>query len=241
MTDFIAKAAGDAKKAALKEADGAIQNVEATVTAQVDAALGAVNEQLDNLPLDIDPELLLREKEAELLDKKAELDRLLLVGKDELIEEARSKLSSLSIPSNPFPIKLPPLEPKVLARVAMLKLMKEIRELRKKISKENITKGMTLYSYPINRKIPIPPELPELPTIPDLPKLPPLPTLPPLPDLPELPPPPTLPALPSVDNILSDIIPTPLPVTIPEIRVNLPSPPPGLDQLPQTPPPFDLL
>jgi hypothetical protein len=117
---------------------------------------------LGDLPLDVDPELLLRQKEAEALELQAKLQEKILVDKEEIIENTKEKITGLGkgILFSLLP-KLPLIDPKILQAVALAKQIKSLYEQRKKISKENLSKGKELYSYPMT---PITPEIPDIPT-----------------------------------------------------------------------------
>jgi hypothetical protein len=80
-----------------------------------------------------------------------------------------------------YPIKLPSIDVKAAAKNAYAKTKKEIRELRQKVSKENLKKGKETFKYPMKPK-----EL-SIPKIPEIPKLPPIPQIPEIPNIPRIP------------------------------------------------------
>jgi hypothetical protein len=141
----------------------------------IDAASGLVDSALAKVP---DPELLIRQKEAELLKKKAEIDQLLLLAQETDVESIKARLTSLGIPSIPIPVKLPLIDPKVLLALALAQKEKLVADLKNLKSKLNLKKAKQAFTYPLNKpknflqgglsKIPKPPVL-EPPSIPSIP------------------------------------------------------------------------
>ena len=148
------------------------------------------------LPLDKNPELILRQKEAEILEKKAKVDELLAVDAEEKIEELKAKLKALALASLPGVPKLPVIDPKILQGVAIAKQIKALIKQRSALAKSSLSKGKKLYSYPVKKLksqktladavggLPSLPDKPNLPGIPSIPKPPKLPSAPKIPKLP---------------------------------------------------------
>lgn len=143
----------------------------------INAKNDRLNTTLNELPTDTDPALLARQKEAETLELKAKIQEDTLVKKDEIIEEGKEVISNLKGRAiSSFLPKLPAIDPKILQGVALARQIKKLYEERSKISRENLSKGKELYSYPIQEVVPIDIDtlsetLPEVkpPQIPDLP------------------------------------------------------------------------
>jgi hypothetical protein len=161
----------------------------------MDSAITQVEDLLENqlakLP---DPELLIREKEAQLLEKKAELDRLLLLVQETSVEDLRETLKSLILPSLPIPLKLPLIDKRVITAMILAKKEKILEDLRTLKSRLNIERGKKAFTYPLNR-----PKSFNLNALPKIPKLPQIPKLPSVPELPEIP---RVPTIPSADSIV---------------------------------------
>jgi len=149
-----------------------------------------------NLPLDKNPELILRQKEAEILEKKAKVDELLAVDVEEKIEDLKAKLKALALASLPGVPKLPVIDPKILQGVAIAKQIKALIKQRSALAKSSLSKGKELYSYPIRQlksQQTIADAASGLPTLPDRSNLPGVPAIPRPPQLPSAP---TIPKLP---------------------------------------------
>lgn len=133
--------------------DGAVSNINNTLSAgseRLSSAQDKLND-LKNFRPEISPSLLLQEQKAKILRKKAKATELLLMTREEAVEEAKERLSNIvSIPKIPS-IKLPPLDFKMLQRMLLVRLMNELQEQRKKLSKENLKKGVETYSYPMKK------------------------------------------------------------------------------------------
>jgi len=168
----------------------------APMPANVTSATGIVNNaqaNLDNLAKYKDPELVKKEAEARAMALVADKQQELLAQKTDIENQVTEKLTLLTdaVASGltvylAFPPKLPAIDVKALAKKAYQKTKKEIRELRQKVSKENLKKGKETFKYPMKPK-----EL-SIPKIPEIPKLPPIPPIPPIPKV-SLPTIPTLP------------------------------------------------
>jgi hypothetical protein len=104
------------------------------------------------LPIQKDPNLLAKEKEAEALKKKAEIEKLILERKEEIINKLRVKLNSLKIPSLPpvpFPPKKPILDPKILQALLIAKQAKQAIEERQKKTRDSLKKAEKTFEYPL--------------------------------------------------------------------------------------------
>lgn len=128
-----------------------------------------VSEKIKKLPTMKDKELIKKQLEAEVQKKKGELENKLQQEKDKKIEEMKDKLATLAplaAGALALYLKLPILDPKVLATIAFLKAQKELQDLKQKVSKENLKKAKENFTYPIK-----PPTggLPALPKVPELP------------------------------------------------------------------------
>lgn len=135
-----------------------------------------LNNKLNELPLDKDPLLIARQKEAEALELKAKVAQAQLISKDKAVELAKGGIKGAISGGIPGLPKLPVLDKKILEGVALAKQLKTLYKERGKVSRENLSKGKELYSYPIAQITPISldslqPELPvpEVPKIPNLP------------------------------------------------------------------------
>ena len=155
-------------------------NPAAAASAAKDAAAAMLGDKLSKLPLDKNPELIRREVEAQVLQKQAEAQRLLLMSRDEAIEEGKKRiLAYAKIPPLPYPVRLPVLNPKLLLATVLAKAMIFLKEQRQNISKNLLKRGEKTYKYPMTPPAGIP-KLPKIPTIPTLPtvKLPEVPKIP---------------------------------------------------------------
>jgi hypothetical protein len=135
-----------------------------------------LNERLNRLPLDKDPLLIARQKEAEALEIKAKVSEARLVSKDRAVESAKDGIKvAVAVGGSNMP-KLPVLDKKILDGIALAKQLKNLYKERSKVSKENLKKGKELYSYPIGKITPISLETLEsevpIPKVPSVPKLP---------------------------------------------------------------------
>lgn len=126
-------------------------------------------DKLKKIPLTKDPELLKQQAKAEAQkivgEKQNEIQQL----KEKKIEELKdkaAKLAPLAAVGVALFLKLPVLDPKLLATIAFLKAQKELREAKQKISKENLKKAKENFTYPIKP----PTGLPQIPKVPEIPK-----------------------------------------------------------------------
>ncbi len=181
MTDLINDAIAKARSLNTEMATTATTQLNSATTAASAAAQAQINNAqnvIENLPIDKDPELIKRQAEAAILKKKAEVEELVALKKEEAIQQLKTKLSSLTVPSIPFPPKLPSVNAALLQGKAILQQAKELAKQKAKESRENLEKGIELYSFPVTtlEKVP-PPELPNIqpPKVPQLPKVPDLP------------------------------------------------------------------
>lgn len=183
-TDLTKKAAIDAAKGVANNAKGAAI---AAATAAVPPVAAAAAEKLKKLPTTKDPELVKTQAKAEAQKLKGELESKLQQEKDKKIEELKDKASVLAplvVPGIALFLKLPILDPKILATLAFLKAQQEFRELKQKASKENLKKAKENFTFPMKP----PTSLGGIPKIPEVPKIPKLPTIPTsLPSLPNIP------------------------------------------------------
>ena len=192
------KSAMDATKAAASNlsapkgaADAKIlaQATTGAATVQATAATDAAQAKLDELAKFKDPEFIKKEAEAKAMALVADKQQEVLAQKAELENQVTEKLTLLTDAVTlaltvylAFPPKLPAIDVKALAKKAYQKTKKEIRELRQKVSKENLKKGKETFKYPMKPKELSIPKIPEIPKLPEitLPKLPEI-TLPKLP------------------------------------------------------------
>jgi hypothetical protein len=180
----IPKNATDAK-ALGSGAAAAVTDTANAAIGQANAAASAAQAKLDALAKFKDPEFIKKEAEARAMALVADKQQEVLAQKAEIEKQITEKLTILTDGIAlaltiylAFPPKLPAIDVKALAKKAYQKTKKEIRELRQKISKENLKKGKETFKYPMKPKelsipkIPEIPKLPEIPKIPDVPKLP---------------------------------------------------------------------
>lgn len=140
--------------------------------------VNTLNEKLQTLPNVDDTLLIARQKEAEFFEKKKQIEERKLEIEEQIDEVQRQGLKNLALKLIPFPPKLPALDPKILATVALFNKRKLLRELRKKIAELNQIRSAKINKYPLRNvskqfKNGIP-KIPEVPKIPNLP----LPTIP---------------------------------------------------------------
>jgi hypothetical protein len=156
MVDLLTNALNKANAKAL----GVASNLQDSSASK---SIDAINTQRDNLnnilndlPTDVDPELLIRQQEARALEIKAKIQQDALVKKDEAIEQGKAIISNLKgkLISSLLP-KLPTVDPKILQGIALARQIKKLYEERSKLSRENLSKGKELYSYPMQEIVPI--------------------------------------------------------------------------------------
>jgi hypothetical protein len=182
------KSAMDATKAAASNSSTPKSAADAKALAQ--AAAGAAGAQasadaaqakLDELAKFKDPEFIKKEAEAKAMALVADKQQEVLAQKAEIETQITEKLTILTdglalalTVYLAFPPKLPAIDVKALAKKAYQKTKKEIRELRQKVSKENLKKGKETFKYPMKPKELSIPKIPEIPKLPEitLPKLP---------------------------------------------------------------------
>ncbi len=162
--------------------------------AAADAAqekLDAAQEKLDALAKYKDPEFLKKEAEAKAMALIADKQQEILAQKADIEAQIAEKITLLITLSAialkiyfAYPIKLPSIDVKAAAKKAYAKTKKEIRELRQKVSKENLKKGKETFKYPMKPKELSIPKIPEIPKLPEIPKIPKLPEIPKIPTLP---------------------------------------------------------
>ena len=105
---------------------------------------------------------LIADKQQELLAQKTDIEKQVT---DKLTVLTETLALALTI-YLAFPPKLPAIDVKALAKKAYTKTKKELQELRRTVSKENLKKGKEAFKYPMKPK-----ELPTLPKPPEIPKL----------------------------------------------------------------------
>lgn len=187
MTNPIQSAIQVTKANASGIASSAASSAAAAASSVVaDAIPMGAADKLKKLPLTKDPELLKHELKAEGQKLVAEAQEMLQQEIDKKTEGLKDKvalLASLAAGAVSLYVKLPILDPKVIATNAFLKAQQEFRELKQKASKENIKKAKESFTFPMKP----PTSLSGIPPIPQVPKLPTLPTLPPIPKIPSTP------------------------------------------------------
>jgi len=150
-----------------------------------------LNKKLEELPTMDEIDLILREKEKKIFDKKKEADEFLLLSPEQQIELIKQELKRLTIRSIGWPIKLLTIDPKILQGVALFKSLKKLRKQRKNITELNQDRAAKIHRYPMKKVKQLKEKLPTLPTLPtSLAELPSVPKIPPLPvggKLPKLP------------------------------------------------------
>jgi hypothetical protein len=162
-------------------ASGAASTAANAAIGQANAAADAAQAKLDELAKFKDPEFIKKEAEARAMALVADKQQELLAQKAEIENQVTEKLTLLTdavalalVVYLAFPPKLPAIDVKALAKKAYQKTKKEIRELRQKVSKENLKKGKETFKYPMKPKELSIPKIPEIPKLPEitLPKLP---------------------------------------------------------------------
>jgi hypothetical protein len=194
MSDAISNAINAAKTSAVSTmsstANTAASSAISAASAAVPPGATAAAEKLKKLPITKDPELLKQQAKAEAQKLAGEVQNKLQQEKDKKIEELKDKavfLGPLLAAGVALYLKPPILDPKALATVAYLKAQKELRELKQKVSKDNLKKAKETFTFPMKPPTSLsgfPPKIPEIPTIPPLPTVPQIPKLPDLPKLP---------------------------------------------------------
>lgn len=189
------------------------------------AAVGSLVEtRIAKLPTIKSPEIVKKQIEAEIQDKKVQLDTILQLAKQEAVDTAKAQLKegfAGLLPKLPTIPKLPILDPKFIAQLAYARAKQEVSDFRQKLSKENLKKSKEAFTFPMKPQLTIPtmPKIPELPKLPDI-KLPQLPTV----KLPSIPPIPKIPQLPEFPKLPAVTLPTIPKVTIPQIKdISIPS------------------
>lgn len=183
----------DAIDNALNSATGTVSDA-ATNAANdaVNQATAAINDKLSQLPLDKDPELLLKQKQAEVLQKKAELEKEYLDKKEQILGMTKEDILLIAITAIPGLPKLPVLDPKILAAYSLAVNIKKAIQDKQKKNSANIEKGKELLKYKIKPRQLAGMQTPQLPNIPDLPnigdiEIPEIPEIPKLPEIPKVP------------------------------------------------------
>lgn len=203
MSDPINRATEITKKAATDAATNAKNEVLSKVTNAIPPKFASVQDKISKLPRTKDPELLKAQAKAEAQKLLGEAQTKLQQEKEKIIEQQKDKIATLaSLASGAVGLflKLPILDPKVLATLAFLRAQQEVRELKQKASKDNLKKAKENFTFPMKPPTSLNgiPKIPSVPKIPDLPTVPNVPTIPKLPELPAAPKVPQLPAVPNV-------------------------------------------
>lgn len=141
-----------------------------------------LQDKINKLPLQKDPMLIALEKEAEVLEKKAEIERKIELAKEFTLSDAKDKAFELGksfLPTIPTIPPIPLIDPRLLAWLAYIKLKEQLKKAKQMVSKQNLKRSTKVFKYPLKPKsllsgIPSVPKLPSLPQVPKLevPKLP---------------------------------------------------------------------
>ena len=143
-------------------------------TGSFNAQSDATKEKLDALAKYKDPELIKKEIEAKVMVLIADKQEEILAQKDDIEKQVAEKIALLTTLYLNFPPKLPVIDVKALAKKKYQETKKQIRELRQKVSKENLKNAKEKFKYPMKPtevKIPTLPQIPQIPTIPRIPQL----------------------------------------------------------------------
>jgi hypothetical protein len=130
-----------------------------------------VDTRVAKLPTIKSPEIVKKQIEAEVHQKKVEAEVIIQNAKALAIDTAKTKLKEGFVgllPKVPAIPKLPILDPKILAQLAYAKAKQEVADLRQKVSRENLKKSKEAFTFPMKP----PTSIPKMPKIPELPKLP---------------------------------------------------------------------
>lgn len=172
MSDLISNAISRART----QSSQISSNVSDTLSDQRNAAQNNISNKLSDYPVDKDPAILKRQAEAKVQEKQALIQEQLIQKKEESIAQARDRISSIRGMFSRPSFKLPNFDRKVLLKVATAKILKKIEKEKSKLSKANIERGETAFSFPITKLEPRSPQLnrsslpaPQKPSIPRLP------------------------------------------------------------------------
>lgn len=136
-----------------QQTGNATEAASAAVDAAKSAAASKIQDLKSQLPVQKDPRLIAKEKEAELLEKKAMVEKLILEKKEEVLNNLKAKLNSFKIPSLPalsFPPKRPIIDPKIIQALLLAKQVKNAIKERQKKTKETLKKAEKVYEYPLS-------------------------------------------------------------------------------------------
>ncbi len=161
----------DATEAARAAAQNQLDAAQAAAQQKVDEA----NARLEELAKYKDPEFIKKEAKALALVYLANKQAEILARNAEIIAKASLAISLLTMLYLAYPIKLPPINPKALAKKAYQKTKKELRELKQNLSKTSLKSGKETFKYPMKPsrlQAPQIPDIPELPRIPQVPQIP---------------------------------------------------------------------
>lgn len=146
------------------------------VSSRRELAQNSISNKISDYPVDKDPAVLKRQVEAKVQEKQALIQEQLIQKKEESISQARDRISSVRGMFSRPSFKLPNFDRKILLKVATAKILKKIEKEKSKLSKANIERGETAFSFPITRLEPRTPTLnrsslpvPQKPSIPRLP------------------------------------------------------------------------
>lgn len=142
-----------------------------------------LQDKINKLPLQKDPRLIALEKEAEVLEKKAEVERKIELAKEFTLSDAKDKAFELGqsfLPTIPAIPAIPLVDPRLLAWLAYIKLKEQLKKAKQMVSKQNLKRSTEVFKYPLkpNKSLTELPSVPNLPTIPQIPKIPTLPQIP---------------------------------------------------------------
>lgn len=134
------------------------------------------DEKISKLPIVKNLDLIKKQKEAEFHTKKTELERKKQELEEIGVDDVKAKLKGFAtqtVKSSLLP-KLPTVDPKFLAAISFAKKLKEVRDKKQQVSKENLKKSTEMYTFPIKKVSPVtepptplpPPVPPDIPTKP---------------------------------------------------------------------------
>jgi hypothetical protein len=183
-----------------------------------------VDTRIAKLPTIKSPEIVKKQIEAEIQDRKVQIDTVVQLAKEQSVDTAKTQLKEGFVgllPKVPAIPKLFILDPKFIAQLAYARAKQEVADFRQKLSKENLKKSKEAFTFPMKPSLTIPtiPKIPELPKLPNI-TLPQLPTI----ALPSIPPIPKIPQLPTIPKLPTIALPTIPKVNIPQLKdINIPS------------------
>ena len=111
-----------------------------------------VDSRIAKLPTIKSPEIVKKQIEAEVHQKKVEAEVIIQNAKALAIDTAKTKLKegfAGLLPKAPAIPKLDILDPKILAQLAYAKAKQEVADLRQKVSRENLKKSKEAFTFPM--------------------------------------------------------------------------------------------